>query len=142
MSQIIQLLYPIFELMIKVHQILTTLIILPLFLVGTFHYSFVTFNFQLNRDYITQEFCVNKDKPQLECGGQCHFMQQMGDLKKADEERSGDTQSSQDERPINLFISEISLIDQNRTFKQVNYPTVSSSTYDGYSQLFETPPRA
>ena len=128
--------------MLKVHHILTTLVILPLFLVGTFHYSFVTFNFQLNREYITEVFCVNKDKPQLECGGQCHFMQQMGDLKKAEEERSGDKKSTQDERPSTLFFSEISLLSQSIPCKILSYPVVANKISDGFTQLTKAPPKA
>ena len=27
----------------------------------------------LTKDYITEKFCVNKDKPELQCNGKCHM---------------------------------------------------------------------
>lgn len=27
----------------------------------------------LSQDYITEKFCVNKDKPELQCNGKCHM---------------------------------------------------------------------
>lgn len=31
----------------------------------------------LNIDYIIETYCVNKDKPELNCNGKCHLMQQL-----------------------------------------------------------------
>lgn len=39
-------------------------------------------NFKLNQSYITQEFCANKNLPELECYGKCYLSEQ---LKKVDE---------------------------------------------------------
>lgn len=33
--------------------------------------------FQLNIDEIIEKYCVNKDKPQLECNGKCHLTKQL-----------------------------------------------------------------
>ena len=38
-------------------------------------------NYMINQEAITDLFCVNKDKPQLQCNGQCHLMKE---LKKAE----------------------------------------------------------
>jgi hypothetical protein len=27
----------------------------------------------LNKEYITAQFCINKDKPELKCNGKCHL---------------------------------------------------------------------
>ena len=37
----------------------------------------------INYDYIANELCVNKEKPQMHCNGKCHLMQE---LAKAAEE--------------------------------------------------------
>ncbi len=39
--------------------------------------------YMLNKDYITEAFCVNKDKPELECNGKCH----MKDVMEKNEEK-------------------------------------------------------
>ena len=33
--------------------------------------------YQLNIDYIIETYCVNKDKPQLQCNGKCHLAKQL-----------------------------------------------------------------
>ncbi len=34
-------------------------------------------NYVANYDYIVENFCVNKDKPELKCNGQCYLMKQL-----------------------------------------------------------------
>ena len=31
----------------------------------------------VNKDYIAQFLCVNKDKPEMACGGKCHLMKEL-----------------------------------------------------------------
>lgn len=38
-------------------------------------------DFRLNQDFITELFCINKDKPVMACNGKCHLADQ---LKKTD----------------------------------------------------------
>ena len=33
--------------------------------------------FELNIDYIIENYCVNKEKPQLQCHGKCHLATQL-----------------------------------------------------------------
>ena len=33
--------------------------------------------FELNIDYIVETYCVNKEKPQLQCNGKCHLVKQI-----------------------------------------------------------------
>lgn len=33
--------------------------------------------FQLNLDYIIETYCVNKEKPELQCNGKCHLVNQL-----------------------------------------------------------------
>ncbi|OIQ23002.1 hypothetical protein [Lacinutrix sp. MedPE-SW] len=43
----------------------------PLFFTGYVAY------FQLNIDYIIETYCINKEKPQLQCNGKCHLAKQL-----------------------------------------------------------------
>ncbi len=36
--------------------------------------------YELNIDYITQKYCVNKEKPQLECNGKCHLAKELNTI--------------------------------------------------------------
>ncbi|MCW8896726.1 MAG: hypothetical protein OQJ96_10345 [Flavobacteriales bacterium] len=45
--------------------------------------SFITINYLLNKAEITELFCINKEKPKLECNGKCHLAKE---IKKVDVE--------------------------------------------------------
>jgi len=50
--------------------------------------------FELNQQYITKAFCVNKDKPQLHCNGQCYLRKK---LKQAEEKEQKQSLKSQEQ---------------------------------------------
>ncbi|MBQ0788969.1 MAG: hypothetical protein KBT69_15830 [Oceanihabitans sp.] len=43
----------------------------PMYYVGQVLY------YELNIDYIVDTYCVNKDKPELQCNGKCHLAKQL-----------------------------------------------------------------
>lgn len=43
---------------------------------------------KLNQKAITQEFCVNKAKPQLKCNGKCHLKKQITTIENEKDESS------------------------------------------------------
>lgn len=51
----------------------------------------------LNKDYIAEFLCINKDKPELSCGGKCHLMKQ---LEKENKELPKGLKISFEEYPI------------------------------------------
>lgn len=42
--------------------------------------------YQLNIDYIIETYCVNKEKPELQCNGKCHLAQQLQVVSTNDDE--------------------------------------------------------
>jgi len=44
----------------------------------------VMFEFYINQEYVARNLCVNKDKPQLHCNGQCHLKKQLNEEDKRD----------------------------------------------------------
>jgi len=48
-----------------------------LMLLQTFSQELLVVDYQLRKERITQLFCVNKDKPQMRCNGQCHLAKQL-----------------------------------------------------------------
>jgi hypothetical protein len=40
-------------------------------------YSVIQGSYELNKAYIIENFCVNKDKPMMNCDGKCYLAQQM-----------------------------------------------------------------
>ncbi len=50
---------------------LLALAIRPAYYVGYFSY------FQFNVDYIIETYCVNKERPELDCNGKCYLMERL-----------------------------------------------------------------
>lgn len=57
--------------------------------------------FYLNQEYITDLFCINKDKPEILCSGKCYLKASLAENQEEKEEKSSRTQ--QEERPIYLL---------------------------------------
>ena len=70
-------------------------------------WSMVMF-YQVNRNFIAQNFCVNKDKPKLNCNGQCYLAKQ---LKKQEEKETKSNSEKLEKLPeINSSLNQL-LID-------------------------------
>lgn len=52
-------------------------ILLILIIAQSFYSATIYIWYQVNREYITQAFCVNKNRPQLKCNGQCYLAKQL-----------------------------------------------------------------
>ena len=50
-----------------------------------------------NQDFIADVLCINKDKPQMQCNGQCHLSAQ---LEKATDSEESDAQNTPSTRSI------------------------------------------
>lgn len=62
-------------------------ILMALLFVFTINFkSILTINYFLNTEEITELFCINKEKPKLECNGKCHLANQLVEVEKSDNE--------------------------------------------------------
>lgn len=61
------------------------LLVLLAFMLQTFRQAEVIFGYHLNKSYITENFCVNKAKPEMQCNGKCHLKKE---LKESEEDAS------------------------------------------------------
>ncbi|RQP18770.1 hypothetical protein [Parapedobacter defluvii] len=64
-----------------VHRLLVLLLICSLFAENVSR-MLITAAFELNRPYIAEYLCINKDKPMLHCDGKCYLARK---LKEAEE---------------------------------------------------------
>lgn len=48
-------------------------------------------DYELRKDFIAEYLCVNKDKPQLQCHGQCHLSKE---VKKAEKQQQNSVEKS------------------------------------------------
>ncbi|MFT5884765.1 MAG: hypothetical protein ACI9IP_001222 [Arcticibacterium sp.] len=62
--------------------------LLTLLLVKAMVVPAIFFNYELRKDFIIQNFCVNKDRPELNCDGKCYLAKQLKAAKQQDENES------------------------------------------------------
>ena len=54
-----------------------SIILVVLVTIGICWQSFTVLHFYANQEQIEEDFCINKDKPELNCHGQCHLKNQL-----------------------------------------------------------------
>lgn len=59
-----------------------------LILANAFSLIIIRVNYELNKDFIAANFCVNTDKPQMSCHGQCHMKKQLKEATKESSKKS------------------------------------------------------
>jgi len=69
-------------------------------LLQNFTKSIILIHYQINKEYITNNFCENKNKPEAKCCGHCHLKKQ---LDKQDKNEQAPNQNSKDKNEIQFF---------------------------------------
>lgn len=57
-------------------------------------------NYELNKSYITQKFCENKNKPKMNCNGKCHLNKQ---LQKQEKNENAPSNPIKEKNQIQLY---------------------------------------
>jgi len=70
-------------------------------------FSIIQMDYTINRTYIIENFCVNKDKPLLQCDGKCFLAEQ---LKKAQDQKENQAGGIEFNRDFGIFILQESSI--------------------------------
>ncbi|WP_270089955.1 hypothetical protein [Sphingobacterium sp. SYP-B4668] len=102
-----------------------------------FQQAIIVVHFKLNQAAIEQQFCVNKDKPQLHCHGICHLKKQLQETENTDTASLNIFQRV-DMLPITIFKFEayklsIELLCTPSIYKEIPYT-------DPYLEIFVPPP--
>ncbi len=113
-------------------------IIVALLFIFTINFkSFLTVNYLVNVSEITELFCVNKEKPQLQCNGKCHLASQLIETEK--DENNSPFSSSQ--FAFNLDV--ISILTHQKSaisipVKKVNH-SYKSNTFNTIDHSYSVP---
>jgi len=70
----------------------------------TFQHALIVLQYQLNKNYIAKNLCVNRNKPQMHCNGKCHLAKE---LKKANQQEEKSDNPYKDVKPLQLFARDI-----------------------------------
>jgi len=95
--------------------------VLLLFLQPQISNTVVWMLYELDKEYITEQFCVNKDKPALKCNGKCHLATQLTN-----------TDPVQSEEPAQInYIPQIQLFYQSleQPFVELNLKTKADERF-------------
>lgn len=77
--------------------------------------------YELDKEYITEQFCINKDKPALKCNGKCHLAAQLTS-----------TEPVQSEQPAQInYIPQIQLF-----FQAIEQPVLVEENATAVAQTF------
>lgn len=102
--------------------------------------------YEVNKDYVAQELCENKDKPQLHCNGKCYLNKQIAKVDDRTDKNGVPVPAKKTEKTeLNVFFSTAEL-----QFSITDYTAIDRSYYDNYipprgmQPLFSVfhPPRA
>lgn len=96
-------------------------------------------NYQIDIEAITEQFCINKDKPELKCNGKCHLAKQIEKHESPQPEKSQTSQKIK-ETKIELFQSVRQLL-QIEAEERISFYTPSSlGTENSVSNTHFHPP--
>lgn len=119
---------------------LSYILFLALALRPIYNIGYVAY-FELNIDYIVDTYCVNKEKPQLQCHGKCHLATQLAT--KTANTSTNSYLSSLLEAFVPVYFQEYETISlyKNDFFKSLNNWTYSQSFSSVYVNRLDPPPR-
>ncbi|WP_439880123.1 hypothetical protein ACSX1A_13240 [Pontibacter sp. MBLB2868] len=75
--------------------------LLAIMLLQIFSKMLILLDYQLNKEYIIEFLCINRDKPQLKCEGKCHLSKKL--KAQAAAEKRNEKQSQKQEVQLILF---------------------------------------
>ncbi|WP_057937548.1 hypothetical protein [Algoriphagus resistens] len=80
-------------------------------------YSVIQGSYELNKAYIIDNFCINKDKPMMNCDGKCYLAEQM----RAQKEKQDANSTYKFSTDFGIYISAPDLGQAcSRTFVSIN----------------------
>ncbi len=81
------------------------------FITVNFSKVFIVVHYELNKKQLTEQFCVNKDKPEMHCCAKCHLKKQLAD----DEAKQKSPALPDIKNDIQLFGSPITIYINNNS---------------------------
>jgi hypothetical protein len=92
---------------------------------SSFSRFFVYAGFELNHKYISENFCINKNRPWLHCDGKCYFMRKIKEARENEkkQERADQQNHYQEALPVLRSTQVLSLTSQRI---KITYPDASA----------------
>lgn len=95
--------------------------------------------YELNKDYISKVLCINRDKPEMHCNGQCYLKKK---LQENQQRKDGENGTSANRMDVVLFCpGEKPLLQADLKSSAYCYPKEVSRAYCSPYFSFFHPPR-
>lgn len=75
--------------------------LLALILLHSFGKVFIVLDYQLQKEYIIEFLCINRDKPELQCEGKCHLKKELKKSEQSDKQENEKARKQQ--LPVTLY---------------------------------------
>ena len=108
-----------------------------LFVALSFQQATVFGVYLLNKDYITDQFCINKDKPELKCNGKCHLQDTVAQQTEQEE-----TNTLAQNLIIPVYVSNYTLELPMPILRIAKYEAVEAVLLNAYEAKMFQPPQA
>lgn len=123
----------------KFLQQIACFIFVSVFILQTFNKTIIYFNFELNKDYITKNLCVNRNKPQMHCNGKCHLKKQLAKEEKKEQSPANSTKEKNEIQFFSEINSNINLL--NPSVTTILRPSYSLSLSEKHLHAVFLPPK-
>ena len=119
-------------------------IIVALLFIYTINFkSIITIHYFVNISEITELFCVNKEKPQLQCNGKCHLATQLVKTEKDESESPfSNTQLAYNFDVISILINPLIEVMTPENTLKYSFTFTSINTIDHFYSVPSPPPKA
>ncbi len=99
----------------------TAILLLVALISSNFSRFFSYAGFELNRKYIAENLCVNKNRPWLHCNGKCYFMKKIRHAEENEKKQQREDQKSryQEALPVTQPVSTIAFEEYST---KITYP--------------------
>ena|ERR1700758_1899965 len=87
--------------------------------------TLVLINYAINKDYISKNLCVNKNKPKMKCNGKCHLMKELQKEEKKEQSPFG----MKEKVEVQLFNSSCGVSTSVLSFVKINHASYYKRNY-------------
>ncbi|HVS93479.1 MAG TPA: hypothetical protein VHE59_15675 [Mucilaginibacter sp.] len=115
----------------------TAMLLVFCILSSSFSRVLVYAGFELNRKYIAEHLCINRDKPWMHCNGHCYLAKK---LKQADEKQAANERETQKSLVQEVFFEKPAQVKFfTRVIGVMLIPTKRIQLPDGHGSIFQPP---
>ena len=98
--------------------------------------------YEVNKDYITEKFCINKDKPQMKCCGKCYLRKQLKKVENTNGSEKRQQRKTDKSESFDCILATLLQLPFGRTVAANQYGSFQSKQHNFLfaASVFHPPP--